>query len=107
MQECESPKMDYIKITQINRRCFVLVLVIGSTLAWRAPAQTYKPLHVFSAATWRDGVGWVNNGGANPTGLTLSEKTLYGTTENGGKSGKGTVFKMMSDGSDFVTLHDF
>jgi uncharacterized repeat protein (TIGR03803 family) len=94
-------------IPSINRRCFVLVFVIGSTLVWQASAQTFKPLHVFGAATWRNGLGAVNNDGANPDGLTLSEQTIYGTTENGGKNGKGTVFKVMSDGSGFVTLHDF
>jgi len=46
--------------------------------------------------------------GANPhSGLVLSGNTLYGTANAGGASGKGTVFKVNSDGSGFATLHSF
>jgi uncharacterized repeat protein (TIGR03803 family) len=91
----------------IIRPYFALLLAIGLVIAGQASSQNFKPLHVFSPATSPDGFWWVNNGGANPTGLTLSERTLYGITENGGKCGRGTIFKMMSDGSEFLTLHDF
>ena len=49
-----------------------------------------------------------NSDGANPIGgLLLSESTLYGTTQNGGDSGRGTVFKLNTDGTGFTTLYSF
>ena len=90
-------------IKNVNGWCLVLVFAINSTPISQVRAQAFKPLHVFSAATWREGMGAVNNDGANPEGLTISEQTLYVTTENGGKSGKGTVFRIKSNGSGFET----
>jgi uncharacterized repeat protein (TIGR03803 family) len=40
-------------------------------------------------------------------GLVLSDGTLYGTTEEGGSSGVGTVFSITTNGSDFTVLHSF
>jgi uncharacterized repeat protein (TIGR03803 family) len=40
-------------------------------------------------------------------GLILSSNTLYGTTSIGGSSGKGTVFKVNTNGTDFTVLHSF
>ena len=49
-----------------------------------------------------------DDGGIPASGLTLVGSTLYGTTEAGGpNSGKGTVFKVNTDGSDFTVLHTF
>ena len=46
--------------------------------------------------------------GANPAArLLLSGNTLYGTAENGGDPGLGTVFSMSTNGTGFVTLHSF
>ena len=46
--------------------------------------------------------------GANPRAeLLLSGSTLYGTTSGGGALGKGTVFKINTDGSGFAVLHHF
>jgi len=46
--------------------------------------------------------------GANPAaGLVLLGGTLYGTTENGGNSGNGTVFEINTDGSGFAVLKGF
>ena len=50
----------------------------------------------------------INGDGANPqAGLILSDKTLFGTTEFGGSSGCGTIFKINIDGSNFIVLHNF
>jgi uncharacterized repeat protein (TIGR03803 family) len=47
-------------------------------------------------------------GGAWPeAGLVLSGNTLYGTTESGGGSGQGTVFKLNTDGTGYATLYSF
>jgi uncharacterized repeat protein (TIGR03803 family) len=55
-----------------------------------------------------------NSNGANPgsfyataDNLTLSGNTLYGTTFQGGGSGKGTVFAVNTDGTGFTNLHSF
>jgi len=46
--------------------------------------------------------------GANPyAGLALSGNTLYGTSEEGGDQGRGTVFAIKTDGSGFKVLHAF
>jgi uncharacterized repeat protein (TIGR03803 family) len=39
--------------------------------------------------------------------LVLSGNTLYGSTTSGGVNGGGTVFKVITDGSGFRTLHAF
>ena len=62
-----------------------------------------------------DGTGFTNiysfsgPDGQNPTTqLTLSGGTLYGTTHNGGGTGKhGTIFEINTDGSGFQTLFAF
>src|SRR5205814_9047157 len=47
-------------------------------------------------------------GGRNPAGgLVLSGSTLYGTTELGGSTGNGTVFKVNTDGSGYAVLKNF
>jgi uncharacterized repeat protein (TIGR03803 family) len=40
-------------------------------------------------------------------GLTLSRNTLYGTTTQGGGSGRGTVFKVNTDGTGYRVLKHF
>jgi uncharacterized repeat protein (TIGR03803 family) len=46
--------------------------------------------------------------GANPqAGLILAGGRLYGTAENGGASGNGTVFAINTDGTGFANLYSF
>jgi uncharacterized repeat protein (TIGR03803 family) len=40
-------------------------------------------------------------------GLTLSGNTLYGTTEEGGASGRGTIFSVNTDGTGYTNLYNF
>jgi uncharacterized repeat protein (TIGR03803 family) len=43
-----------------------------------------------------------------PSGLVLSGNTLYGTTARGGSyDGRGTVFKVNTDGTGYTNLHIF
>jgi uncharacterized repeat protein (TIGR03803 family) len=52
--------------------------------------------------------GGTNSDGAVPvTGLTLGGDTLYGVTVGGGAANVGTIFKLKTNGTDFVTLHHF
>jgi uncharacterized repeat protein (TIGR03803 family) len=49
-----------------------------------------------------------NSDGATPyAGLILSGNTLYGTAEEGGSYGEGTVFAVNTDGTGFTNLHSF
>jgi len=51
---------------------------------------------------------FTNADGANPFGgLILSGDTLYGTANNGGAAGSGTVFAVSTNGTSFRTLHSF
>jgi uncharacterized repeat protein (TIGR03803 family) len=63
--------------------------------SWR-----YKIIHSFQGSE-----------GYNPVGLILDQQTgtLYGTTQNGGSSNFGTVFKLVRNGAvwDETVLHSF
>ena len=48
-----------------------------------------------------------SDGGKPLAGLIVSGNTLYGTTSAGGAAGNGTVFKVKTDGTGFITLHTF
>jgi uncharacterized repeat protein (TIGR03803 family) len=49
-----------------------------------------------------------NSDGSSPWGgLLLSGTTIYGTAENGGSTGYGTVFAVSTSGSGFMNLHNF
>ncbi len=48
------------------------------------------------------------NDGASPAGdLIVSGNTLYGTAQQGGSNGFGTVFSLSTSGSNFTNLHSF
>ena len=83
------------------RNLFALpVLAAGFVLmlAGQATAQTFTTLYSFTGGS----------DGADPyAGLILSGNTLYGTANNGGSSGNGTVFAVNTDGTGFTTLYSF
>jgi uncharacterized repeat protein (TIGR03803 family) len=76
----------------------------GTVFRVNTDGSGYVVLHSFTG-----GVTGVigSDGGCPEAGLVLGGTTLYGTTDYGGDFGKGTVFKMNSDGSDYVVLHSF
>lgn len=77
----------------------------GTVFAMGTDGTGFTNLHVFTPVS---GSNLTNSDGASPeAGLTLSGDTLYGTTENGGLSGQGTVFKVNLDGSGFSALYSF
>src|SRR5882724_8071166 len=87
---------------------FLLWLVatsLGSLAASDATAQTYKTLHSFTSV---DPYTNTNSEGANPfSSVTVSEDALFGTTQYGGNSRSGSLFKMNVDGTGFTNLHNF
>jgi uncharacterized repeat protein (TIGR03803 family) len=49
-----------------------------------------------------------NTDGANPYGTPLlMGDRVYGTTENGGTNGTGTIFAVLTNGTSFTDLHSF
>jgi uncharacterized repeat protein (TIGR03803 family) len=68
---------------------------------------------IFKLST--DGLSFTNihnfavNDGENPQGGLVQgpDGTLYGTAENGGSNGSGTVFSLNPDGSGFAVLYNF
>lgn len=48
-----------------------------------------------------------NSDGATPVGLVLFGNTLYGTAQQGGISGYGTVFAVNTNGTNFTNLYNF
>ncbi|MGA2865423.1 MAG: choice-of-anchor tandem repeat GloVer-containing protein [Verrucomicrobiota bacterium] len=74
-----------------------LGVALALTLANVASAQTYTVLKSFTGS---DGQ-WPH------AGLVLSGSTLYGTTEFGGSSSNGVVFKVNTDGSGYAVLKNF
>ena len=52
--------------------------------------------------------GGVSTDGNSPVaGLTLSGRTLYGTSSSGSLNGNGTVFKINTDGTAFTNIYTF
>ncbi len=71
----------------------------GTIFAVNTDGTSFTNLHNFTGNT---------NDGANPyAGLILSSNTLYGTAQNGGFYGNGTVFAINADGTGFTNLHSF
>jgi len=76
-------------------------LIAGLNLipAGRVTAQTFTNLHSFA--------GSPSDGAVPYAGLILSGNILYGTAEQGGSSGYGTVFAINPNGTGFTNLHSF
>src|ERR1017187_7043420 len=83
-----------------------LIAVLGLIHAGCVTAQTFRTVYSFRGAP--PPPAYINDDGAWPSGgVILSGNTLYGTTDNGGSGGNGTLFAVSTDGSEFWTLHDF
>src|SRR6185312_833162 len=65
----------------------------------------FKVLHTFSPAT---GLPDTNSDGADPYGaLIVSGNRLYGTVQDGGPWGSGSIFAVNTDGTGFTNLYNF
>src|SRR5207247_2627358 len=74
----------------------------GTVFAIKTDATGFTILHSFTK--YSPLPPYDNSDGATPfAGLLLSGNTLYGTADQGGNSGYGTVFKVNIDSSGFTT----
>ncbi len=77
----------------------------GTVFRVNTDGSGFTNLHNFSAIL---SPFYTNIDGAAPHGpLVISGNTLYGTTQNGGKNARGTVFRINTDGSGFTNLCNF
>ena len=75
----------------------------GTVFKINTDGTGFTNLHNFTAL-----VGGTNSDGVQPyNALVVSGSTLYGVAYTGGNFGVGTVFKVNTDGSGFMTLHSF
>jgi uncharacterized repeat protein (TIGR03803 family) len=82
----------------------------GTVFAVDTDGSNFTTLHSFTATAGTagvDGFGTNSDGGYPYNGLVLSGNTLYGTAQQAGGAGNGTVFAVNTDGSNFTTLHSF
>jgi len=80
----------------------------GTVFAVSTNGVIFENLHSFTPPA-NDSFGLrTNSDGAYPfAGLILSGNTLYGSANDGGTSGRGTLFAVNANGTDFSTLHSF
>jgi uncharacterized repeat protein (TIGR03803 family) len=81
----------------------------GTVFAVNTNGTGFTNLHSFTAPSGSGGYHGINSDGAYPAWepLILSGNTLYGTAQDGGSSGWGTVFGINTDGTGFTNLHSF
>ncbi|MBZ5587017.1 MAG: hypothetical protein LAO05_00460 [Acidobacteriia bacterium] len=72
----------------------------GAVFKVKSDGSGFAVLHSFA---------WAASDGANPEAALIldSAGNLYGTTQYGGPSNDGTVFKVKTDGTNFAILHGF
>lgn len=76
-----------------------VVFFIGTNGANFTTVYSFTPMDTLTAT---------NADGAIPYGgLVVTNGTLYGTTFAGGSGGRGTIFSLQTNGSDFTVLHHF
>jgi uncharacterized delta-60 repeat protein len=71
------------------------------------PSSGITLLHSFGGTSVTGPGGSQTDGSGPDGGLVLSGTTLYGTTKTGGTDGKGTVFKINTDGTGYQVLKNF
>ena len=85
-----------------------IILALTLATAFSIKAQTgYVVLKSFSAQTPSNLGTFTNSDGVVPNAVTLSSRTLYGTTSSGGISGNGLVFFLNTNGTGYTVLKSF
>ena len=79
----------------------------GTVFKVNTDGTGFSTLHSFTAFYYGNYGNTNKDGGCPVAGLILSGNTLYGTAEQGGVSGYGTVFKVNTDGTGFTNLYYF
>jgi uncharacterized repeat protein (TIGR03803 family) len=77
----------------------------GTVFAINTDSTGFTNLYNFTAIS--SGPSQTNSDGATPVGLVLFGNTLYGTAQQGGNSGNGTLFAMNTNGTSFTNLYNF
>jgi len=73
---------------------------LGTIFSYDIGKKKFAVLRSFGPASTNDG--------QNPFGsLMLNGSVLYGTTQNGGNNGLGTVFQINTDGTGYTRVHNF
>jgi uncharacterized repeat protein (TIGR03803 family) len=81
---------------------------LGSGHVFKMSANGGNPTAIHTFTTVPNSPPFYNNDGAFPNaGIILSGNTLYGTANEGGTAGSGTLIKVNTDGTGFVVLHSF
>ncbi len=97
--------------TILNQLLRILALIggLGLLTLGHVGAQTYRNVYtdVYDFDISGDTGGTNSDGGFPSGGLTLSSNTLFGTTQNSGLYGNGTVFRVNTDGTGFTNLLNF
>ena len=73
----------------------------GAVYAVQTDGSGFRLLHSF------DLFGAGVEGATPQAGLIADGQTLYGTTANGGRAGRGTIFKINMNGTGFTNIHHF
>jgi uncharacterized repeat protein (TIGR03803 family) len=82
----------------------------GAVFKVSRDGTSFKVLHTFGAVTSdANAVVPLNLDGAAPLGVLLqgADGFIYGTTSAGGENGRGTIFRVGTDGSGFQLQHVF
>jgi uncharacterized repeat protein (TIGR03803 family) len=80
----------------------------GTIFKINTDGSGFTNLHIFKAGGYSSLGVYTNSDGDGLSGdLISSDNTLYGTAQQGGSAGSGTVFKMNMDGSGFTNLYSF
>jgi uncharacterized repeat protein (TIGR03803 family) len=78
----------------------------GTVFAVDTDGTGFRTVHTFTAMS--ASFPYSNSDGAGPSATLISSTNiLYGTANQGGNSGNGTVFKVNTDGTGFTTLYSF
>lgn len=80
----------------------------GTVFKMSTEGSGFSVLHHFKPIVANGSSASTNAEGANPeSGLVVADNFVYGTTENGGTSGLGAVFRVGVNGAGFTNLHSF